>query len=371
LAEVVVMAAFVSMFGTLSYESSVVVEENDKNAANIFTMCVLISLTICVIIFIVSLIAFGLENWVKSFYIAVSAQLLIFMNIIYSFFNRLSLYKKISFSQIIRSISIVVVQISFGYFFWTDDTLIIGVIFGSFVSILFLIRFLHVTDILCVVNRETMQSMATKHIDFVKYSTPQNIISYMVSNFPMLAIMFYYNAAILGLYYLAKKIVQIPGSVLGSAVKRVFYKDSAVLAQKKDFFKLYVMYNRMIKYLTLIIIIPVFVLFFYSTDIFVFVLGGQWRMSGEFAGWMALSFGSLFLASPARALFLVFNKQKNLLLVEISTGLIASILFIFSNYFYSLIDAVAYFSVSLLMSNIAVVVYWGFYLNDKKNIANN
>ena len=123
----------------------------------------------------------------------------------------------------------------------------------------------------------------------------------------------------------------------------------------------------MIKYLTLIIMLPVFILFYYSIDIFVFVLGEDWRMAGEFARWMALSYGSLFLSSPVRSLFLVFNKQKNLLVVEIITGVTSSLLFLFSNYFYSLIDAIAYFSVSLFVSNIAVIVYWNLYLNNKKN----
>ena len=368
LAEVATIATLVSILGTLSYESSIVVEKNDKNIANIFTICVLISLTICMATFIAALIIFGLEDWVKSFYIAISALLLVFMNILYSFFNRLGLYKEISFSQIVRSIVLVVAQFSFGYFFWIEGGLVVGLLIGSFVSILFLMRFLNLADMLCVVNKKTMTSMAIKYVNFVRYSTPQNIVSFIASSFPILVIMLYYNATILGLYYLAKKIVQVPGGVIGSAVKRVFYRESAILVEKKEFLKLNIIYTKMIKYLALIIIFPFSVLFFYSPDIFEFVFGYQWRISGEYARWMALSFGSLFVASPARALFLTFGEQKKILVIEIVTGLIASFLFILSNYFYSLIYAIAIFSVSLLISNVVVIVYWGVSLRNKKNI---
>ena len=235
-------------------------------------MCVLISLIVCTVAFIALLVILGLENWIKSLYIFISSQLVIFMNILHSFYNRLALYKKISYSTIIRLTSIVFVQILFGYFFWTSDMLIIGTLFGSLVSILFLIHFLCLKDIFSDVSRKAMKSMALKHIDFVKYSTPQNIIGYVFgSNFPLFAIMFYYDASILGMYYLAKKILHVPGVVLVSAVKRVFYKESSVLVQSNDFIKLYKIYIKMIKYLTLIIMLPVFILFYYSIDIFVFV----------------------------------------------------------------------------------------------------
>jgi lipopolysaccharide exporter len=360
LAIVITIAGFITTFSTLSYESAIVLEE-DVNVSSLVALCFLILIILSLAAGVFTLPYFGIENWHLSIYIMLMVLFLSSTNILFAFINRQGAYQKISKSQIVRALVIITSQLLIGYFIVTEYGLIIGNIFGSFIALIVLFLTLKDANLHQIVNILSLKRMMKKHKDFPRFTAPQNLIGFLLDNFPIFVIGLLYDASTLGFYFLSKKIVQIPGGVLGSAVKRVFYREASILTKNENILDLKKLYVKMVSYMALLIVIPILVVFVYAPEIFSLILGKEWLSSGYYAKWMILSFGALFVMAPTRVLFLVFKRQKQLLTLDLFIGSASVIGFLMANLYYDLITAVAVFSIISAIGYIIIVIGWFFY----------
>jgi len=366
LATVITIAAFVATFSTLSYESAIVLEGDRPDIMSLIKLCLVLGVVLSLVAGLLSLMYFGIENWLLSIFSMFTALLLSFANIWWAYSNMLGMYKVISKSQIVKSLIVILSQLLIAYFYLFEYGLIIGHIFGLLISVIVLFMTFDMTRVFQQSSYDSVKRVMKKYKDFPLYTAPQNLIGYFLDNFPIFVIGFLYSPATLGFYFLSKKVVQIPGGILGSAVKRVFYREAVILIDSGKLLELKALYNKMVLYLSFIILIPVVFIFVYSSDVFVYIFGSEWSESGHYAKWMALSFGALFVMAPTRVLFLIFKKQKKLLGLDLGIGLLSASSFLAVNYFYSLIDAVAVFSIILSICYTAIIAGWFSYF--KKNI---
>lgn len=366
LATVVTISAFVATFSTLSYESAIVLEGDRPDSMILLRLCFTLAVVISVLTGLLSLIYFKIENWHLSIFSMISALLLSFSNIWWAYANMLGMYNVISRSQIIKSLFVVISQLIIAYLYFSDYGLILGSIIGILISVIILFASFDTKRVFKEFNYVSIKKVIKKYKAFPLYTAPQNLTGYFLDNFPIFFIGLLYSPATLGFYFLAKKLVQIPGGLLGISVKRVFYREAVALKDKGKFSELRALYKKMVLYLSFIILVPVIFIFMYSMDFVVYVFGSEWSESGKYAKWMMLSFGALFVMSPTRVLFLIFNKQKQLLYLDLGIGLLTSLSFVAVNYYYSLIDAVAVFSVITSICYIIIVLGWFVYFRENK-----
>lgn len=361
-----------STVSILKYDMAIVVEDDDKSAFALVSLCF-------TILFAMSLLlGLGIYLANEFFDIATLKDLessyliwiipIVFTtgvgNILNSLLNRDEQYKDLAKVQIIRRVGIVSIQIILGLI----GIKVLGLILGNFIGVLITLCYIFYLyrSKFNSINRSKndLISIAKKYKNFPIYVTPQTLINAAILHVPVLVLGAYYGLVTVGAYFFTLKIVQMPMGFLGQAVRRVFYREASVLyngAKKVDklFFKTTLS-------LVLVIFIPVLILIFFGPQLFVFFFGEEWKLAGEFVKWMILWYGAIFIMSPSRALFLVFNKQRLILILDSLIGVIRLSLLIFLCANYDAITAIAGFSIVSLIFYVLIVLGWGIYLKGGK-----
>jgi O-antigen/teichoic acid export membrane protein len=131
-----------------------------------------------------------------------------------------------------------------------------------------------------------------------------------------------YGVVFVGYYYMCQRILQIPVTLISKSVLDVFKRRCAVI--KKEENELYPEYISILKIMVGIVIIPSIVGVYFIEDLFVFVLGSEWKVAGEFAKILIPALALRFIVNPLSFIFFVAEKQKTnlnlIILLVISIG---------------------------------------------------
>ena len=352
--------------GSLTYEKAIVLENDDKKAQDLQFLSLCSSFIFSIILY------FSISFYIKKFSNLESSYLLWivpifflnnFINIVFAVLNRDRQYKNIAMIQLLRRSGTAITQLTFGILGYTAFGLIWGNIFGA----LFCVIYIYILSSLSFSKRkyklEDIKYVAKKYINFPLYTAPQELINISFAQLPVIILANYYSITILGAYYFAVKIIQLPSVLLGNSIKKIFYKEAAFSRNKMDNLK--ELYFNLTAILFFISIIPIIISFFFAPDIFSFVFGSDWLFAGKFARWMTLWFGVNFIMIPSRVLFLVFEKQKLLFKIDLIIGIIRFMILLITVNYFSAITAIATFSVISAICFIAIILGWIIFLTNK------
>ena len=374
LGSILAVSAIISVLGSMKYDMAIVLGEDNKEASSIQFLSIIISsfLTITFILFFIVAPDYLYEKinlefnvfWLVAFFFFTS-----FNNIFSYRLNREEMYKNLSFSNIIKRLIIVISQIIFGYFGFGAMGLIIGNIFGLISSTLYLyvynIDFLRYKN--DYFNYQYLKKIAYKYRQFPIYTVPQTMLNTFIIQLPVIFLGLFYGVQVVGAYFLTVKIIQLPTNLLSQSVRRVFFKEAT--KNKNSIHNLKKIYNKITLSLLAVIIIPSILLFMYSEPIFTYVFGDDWLLSGKFAKYMILWFGSVFIMSPTRILFIVLNKQSLLLILDTVLGIMRLIVLSIAYYGYTPVYIISMYSLLSCLFYLSTMFGWQIYFY-KKNIAN-
>jgi len=349
LGSILAISGFISSFSSLKYEMSLILE-NDN-----YKMKLLQDLSIYILIFIIGLfiIILKLNNNISSYFLEnniielniylLFCVLIIFFNGLINIYNarlnREELFNEISLFVIVRRFSLVVSQLFLGFCGFTTVGLIIGNIFSSFISICILFVRKQYIFIFNTLDFNSLKLVALRYKKFPIYSAPQSILNSFFVQLPIIFLGLNYNIEVLGAYFFAVKIIQLPSNMIGQSVRKVFYREASKIKNKIN--KLKFLYFKLTFILFLLIIIPIFVIFLFGESLFIIIFGNNWSLAGEFSEWLILWFGAVFVMSPTRALFFIFEKQKELLIFDLSVGFFRTISMVLVSLFYDYITIIA------------------------------
>jgi lipopolysaccharide exporter len=360
----------VGLFSTIaafSYEMAIVKQAKEEQADHLFQTCIIISLTTSVIFFLLLQVfdRFTEMSFVK--FIPIAMFLYAVNNAIYSLLNRYEMYTLLSKVQAFRSGVIVALQIICGYFGYTHYGLVVGILVSSLVICFYSYsQFLVSHKIKSFVSKKALKKLIITNLDFARFGVPQNMMSYLSANSPVLIIGVYYNLTAVGAYFFAVKIVQIPANFLGAAVKRVFYRKAEVLSSDPN--SISELYNKMTLTMTAMITPVVLFWFIYAEKIFPLVFGDEWLTAAIFSKWLLIWFGAQFVMAPTRSLFLVFNIQKYLLIFDTSLGVFRFVVLILLAQNFRVEEVVKIYSLLSAFISICFVVGWYVYLTRQRNL---
>ena len=352
--------------GSLTYEKAIVLENDDKKAQD------LQFLSLCSLFIFSIILYFSISFYIKKFSNLESSYLLWivpifflnnFINIIFAVLNRDRQYKNIAMIQLLRRSGTAITQLTFGIIGYTAFGLIWGNIFGALFCVIYIFILSSVSFSKRKYKLEDIKYVAKKYINFPLYTAPQELINISFAQLPVIILANYYSITILGAYYFAVKIIQLPSVLLGNSIKKIFYKEAAFSRNKMDNLK--ELYFNLTAILFFISIIPIIISFFFAPDIFSFVFGSDWLFAGKFARWMTLWFGVNFIMIPSRVLFLVFEKQKLLFKIDLIIGIIRFMILLITVNYFSAITAIATFSVISGICFIAIILGWIIFLTNK------
>jgi len=196
--------------------------------------------------------------------------------------------------------------------------------------------------------------LVKKHKDFPLYRAPGVLIESVSSNFPLLLLTGIFGPVAAGFYSIAKTVLGIPISLIGSSLGNVLYlKLSETANNDKNIAQLIF---KSTLYLTIVAVIPFGLIILLGPWIFSFIFGSDWIIAGEYARWMAVWLYTDFINIPSIKSLPVLSEQRFLLIFMIFSLLFKILGLLAGFYFFeSDIVAIALFSIVGALANLVLI----------------
>lgn len=319
--------AIISILGVVisaRYEFAIILPRKDEDALHLVVLSLLIAFLlsmiclIIIIIFNVQIVSI-LDNpqitlWL--YFIPFSLFLTGVYQSLNYWINRKKFYKRLAITRVIQSSSTATVNLSFG-FTGLSSGLIIGQLLGQLISTFTLIKltWIEVKQNLFFLNKIKLYAIAKRYSNFPKYDILASLIN--VSSHQLTYVLFniLFGAVSAGFFYLTQKIMSLPVVLIASSISDVFRQEAS--KEYKQLGNAWIIYKITFKKLFFLSLIPSFVLFFYSVEIFVLIFGEQWRISGEYAQILVPMLFLQFISSPLSSMFYIAEKQNINLILQI------------------------------------------------------
>ncbi len=324
------------VFGTARYELAIVLPKKNADAFQIVLLSCVISIMVAALALVIVLLfggtiaAFFNAPKIESFLCWIPFSILItgIYQSLYYWFNRKKSYKEIAGSRIIQSSTMVISQISVGTLgFLTSFGLILGQFIGQLLSTLYLAKvFIKSTRGAYKGSIIKQYALAIRFRNFPKLFLPAHLIDATSRQILTVFLNIFFTATSAGFYMLVQRVVGGPLTIIGGAYGDVFRQQASNAFVDRGECKNE--FLRTIKRLTLISAPPFIVFIFIAPDLFALIFGESWRVAGEYAQALTPMFLLQFIANPLSNMFIIAEKQKHELILQII--MVSTIFFIFS-----------------------------------------
>lgn len=369
-----VLALFISIsliFGSIinaRYELAIMLPKNDDDAMNILALGFLICISLsCFLLLLVILlndyIAYIFKNkdlipWL--YFIPVSVFLIGTFNLLNYFNNRKKYYKDISNAIIIKSIVLVLVQLTFIFFKNGPFGLIMGEVFSrGFANLKLVKNVIKNQTLKTKISRIKIIEQAKKYKEFPKFSMWASLAQSLSLHFSNVLISVLFSITTLGFYSLVQKVLDLPLSLIGTSISQVFFQKATDEKQKNG--NSLNTFNSTLKKLFFIALPSFLLLFFVIEDLFVFVFSEEWRIAGIYAKILLPLFCVKFIVSTFTLIPIIYGKVK----IDLYFQVILFLLYFLIFYIGFLLDAS--FTIILYFITIIISIYYlGYFLICRK-----
>ena len=148
------------------------------------------------------------------------------------------------------------------------------------------------------------------------FSTWNAGINTLARNLPPILLNLFFTKAIVGQFYIATRLMNIPLNILQSSVSQVFYQRVSELLKNKQPLKQF--FNTTILKLGAIIIVPLLIVFFWGESILPYILGDKWKLAGQLTSILVPLYFFRFIISPVSVIFTATGKQHFVLVWQIA-----------------------------------------------------
>lgn len=330
-----------SVVGTGKYEMAIVLPKNDEDAKKLFVLS--ISIATAVSIFLLIAIAFSIyflpipESLVNAkstfLLIPVGIFLIGLTQSLHYFLNRKGRYVDLAKARIFRSIGYVTSTITFGLINPLGFALALGDSIGYLANNLFLL--FKENDLLknLYTKAHDLKAIAKRYSNFPKYLIVSGLFEKGSGQAPVLLISNLFNSTIAAGYFsFAQRMIVTPADLVSRAISDVFRQRAS-----QDFHNhgnCHSVFIATFKKLLMIGVLPFCLGYFIINDLFAFVFGSQWAVAGEFAQIMMPMFFLQFVVSPLSIVFVIAEKQKYDLLLQIFLFIAVVLSFVVGSYFF-------------------------------------
>jgi O-antigen/teichoic acid export membrane protein len=309
----------------LRYEFSIMLPKTDKEAINLLALSLMINLVFSLALVPVLWI-FGndLASTLNKPQIAQYLWLLplaVFLTGAYNAINywnsRKRQFGRLSTTQVSKAASLSATQLGAGYAgYASSGSLIAGTIVGQAVatSSLGIRIFREYWDLFKrSLDRRVMREKMREYRDFPLFDMGSGFINALSLQIPVFILSFYFTEEIVGFYSWGLMSVQLPASLVGTAISKVFYQRAAA-AFHESREKMGSIVEKVTKQLVSIGFLPILLLMLLGEDLFTFFFGAKWAEAGVYAE--ILSFWTLivFVSTPLSSVLNVLQKMRMVLI---------------------------------------------------------
>lgn len=353
-----IFIALLTVLGSIAnarYELAILLPEEDDDAYAIMTLGFFINLVITITLFVIVGIWGGhvseklgdpeIAKWLFLLPIAVFATGII--NILNYHRLRKECYSTIAKSHIFKSLSMASTQVASGLIKFNILGLILGHLIGLLVQVALLMpKLTNASAFMGLVKTsfKKVNLVGCRHIKFPLYSAPAIFVNTSATHVVNLLIATAYNVSTLGYYSMVQKILGVPATLIGNAIRDVFFRQAN---ENKTSQETMSHLFRSVVYKLLISGLIFFGFLFFSSELlFGFVFGEDWVIAGAYAKILIPFFLIRFVAAPVSILLTVYEKQK--------TALIWQVFFLIVNLFVVLVCIVLSIEFSVFLVGVSV-----------------
>lgn len=365
-----VLGAVMSIVGvssvatTLQYEKALVLEGDNSKAHALQKLCWMLLLittvlmAAAVLLLPISILSIDSEKSRATRALWVIA--IFFLTGVFNLYslkcNREKFYNTIAVASVSRRLSLVLIQLVFGLLVGHAFGLLLGNVVGLIVAILVLqfpIRKTAGSEKLSA----SVRGVALKYRHFPIYSLPQRVINSISAQLPVFVFGVYFSVEIVGAFWFAFRLLQLPATMVTQSVSSVFFRDAVDISD--DMPNLKKLYLKFTSGLVLLILTPTLAVIIWGREMFVFIFGAQWGLAGDFSQGAMIWVAFTFINAPAMVLFTVFGKLKFNLCFDILlvTCRLAALIH-FSWRSEPLYAIIAFSIVSVLFDSFAILYWW-------------
>lgn len=320
-----VITGIVGIFATSQYNHAIMLPETDRESANLVGTCVLLTLLIS---FGTLLVLAGLEAWKGAafwpyglghwiYFVPVSVGSAGLYATLSCWTTRKSKFRRVAFSRIVQSISVLCVQIALGVLGGGPRGLLLGLITGQVVAVVVLAAQVVADDakvFLSNVRVGEIRQAVARHRAFAYYLLPGDLMTSFSQQIPTIMLARFWGPAEVGNFNYTQRLLGMPISLIATSVLEVF-KQRAVSDYNTTgncgeiFWKTF-------KSLAGLGLLPTVAIVMAAPWLFSTVFGARWAGAGGYAQLMAGMFYFRFVVTPLSYTYYIARRQREDLLTQ-------------------------------------------------------
>jgi len=326
LSVIIAVSGPISAMASFKYELAIVLAKDDKDAANLFILSCVLVLVVSALTFLAMPIA---GDWIaEEMERPTAAPLMVWIpalvlfsglfSVVLFWANRRKDYLWTSVSMVGRSVGTVAVQVIFGLADKGAKGLIAGRVFGAALAAAVLGLKPLKNEwrlILSSFDIARMRALSREHDHFPKYNAPREVIVSLSASVPSIFLALLFSPAAAGLYWFTVRLLEAPTTLIGIAVRRVFYERAATALHAEERIYPHLMQATIV--LAAMGVIPVLIIAVKGPGLFDLAFGDEWRGAGVYARWLAIWWYSSFCFVASAALVPVFRLQRLFFAIEV------------------------------------------------------
>ncbi len=366
---VTAVISIVATFSTFRLELATVIPENEDEARTLFSTALVSNLLVVAIslLFIGALLilsdGYNLINGVNNnlfLYIPAGIWVLGWYQTSNYWSTRHKTYLNNAISKIVQAVTTVLFSIGMGLIIPGAEGLIIGFVSGYFLGLVVLLirqrKGIQLNE-LHHYSFKASKAILHKFRNFIFVNTPHSLMGVFADQGIVYVIESFFDKMIVGSFSFAFRYTKAPLGIITTSISQVFFEEASSAANAgKDVRP--IMY-KIQRSLFLLGIVPFVLLMFYMPDLFAFVFSDKYYHAGEISRillpWLFLN----LLMSPVSTITLVFNKQKQALLIAISDLIIRISAIVVGGILGS--SNLAFMLMSIFGSLLLIFALWWFY----------
>jgi len=365
----------IAVIASVRYEISIVLPKKDSDAINLlalsFFFILIISFLSLLGVLIFNFFLFDtlninnrLKNWL--YFLPLMVLLLGIYQSLSNWANRKKKYKSIVFYRVSNSATVSSINLILGIFKFGAIGLLIGTVFGHLTAITIFFKkiFNSINSHKKEINKSKMIEMAKVYKEFPLVNSFQAISDMFQINGIIYFISYFFCSVVVGTYFYAMKILQVPMNLIGAAISQVFYQRSSEIYNDNKSMK-NIVKSTIIK--SALIGLPILLIFLFTgPQLFAFVFGNEWREAGVYASILSPWIFFDFIRAPISQIPLIINKQKKLFILSLIGNAILIISMIYGGLITEDVIKGFYMLSSLESLFIITIIIWIYKISDCK-----
>ncbi len=313
------VAGTVGLAGCLSYQLAIMLPEDDKTAANLFGLCVLLTGGMTLLAALVMAVAgdsllalmraedLAPYKWLvpAGVLIATAALPLRYWN------SRHNHFKRLGMASAGASLVNAGATLGAGFAGFTSGLhLILARLPGQATPPAFLgWRFLS-ADLRFCLRHWTLSGMwqaAKRYKKFPLITNWTALLNMISRQAPVFLIAAFFGPTPVGLYALGRRVLSLPSTLIAQSISQVFFQRGAVKqASGQDLGSLV---RNVATRLITVGLLPMLIVGMVGPDLFGFVFGQNWREAGLYASILAIWLFTMFVSSPLSPVLMILERQ--------------------------------------------------------------